>query len=419
MFQLPNYRKFWISAAFEGIGDSVARTLLPLIAVSVLGAGTFEVGLLNSLGLIAFLLIGLPAGALVDRWRKRWVMIVASALRALLLLLLPAAFLGGFLALWQLMLVAALIGVTDVFFTTAHSTALPRIVAENLLSTAAARLHSAQSVIGIAVPAMVGVALRIVSVPAALLVSVAAYLVSAFSILGTRFPDSGTRPETRFWQETKAGLNFLVGERHLRSLAMSSVLLNAGAMFGNAAAVVFALGELGIEPATYAMLGTLSAAGGLCGSLVAVPLLRNWGIGKSKIIVSAAVPLILAAYPLAGQLPFFPELWVGISSFGWAFAVVMHSVAGADVIPRLTPPPMLGRVIAANRFFIVGTMPVASLIGGAVAAAYGPEVALWGWALLALLSAVPILCSPVRSWRAVPEELHALNSQVLQPADSR
>lgn len=419
VFKIPNFRRFWVSAAFEGVGDTTARTMFPLIAVSVLGASAFEVGLLNSLGLIAFLLVGLPTGVLVDRWRKRWIMIAASVLRALMLLSLPVAFLVDVLALWQLLLVTALVGVADVFFTTAHSTALPRVVGDDLLSLAAARLHSAQSVIGMATPAVVGVMLRIVSAPAALLVSVASYLLSASSILRTRFPDSTTAPEAPFWQETMAGIHFLVKERHLRALSLSSVLLNAGAMFGNAATVVFALGQLGIDAATYAMLGTLGAAGALCGSFIAVPLLRIWGIGKSKIIVSATTPLILAVYPMAGNLPFFPELWVGITSFGWALAVVLHSVAGADVIPRLAPPHMLGRVTAGYRFFIIGMMPLASVIGGAVASAYGPEIALWGWALLALLSAAPIVCSPVRSWRAVPEELQAPDSPSLHSPESK
>lgn len=105
---------------------------------------------------------------------------------------------------------------------------------------------------------------------------------------------------------------------------------------------------------------------------------------------------------MAGALPLSPLVWLGISGFGWSLLVVIHTVAGADVIPKLTEARVLGRVIASNRFFILGTMPVASLAGGLAAAGSGPATALWIWAVLAALSALPIVFSPIRHWRQVP-----------------
>jgi hypothetical protein len=111
--------------------------------------------------------------------------------------------------------------------------------------------------------------------------------------------------------------------------------------------------------------------------------------------------------PLSAVLPWFPALWLGASAFGWAFLVVVMAVAGAGIIPRLAPPHRLGTVLASNRLFVLGVMPVASLAGGALAAWAGVEPALWIWALLAGASAVPIVFSPLRTWTTIPADVLA------------
>ena len=101
-------------------------------------------------------------------------------------------------------------------------------------------------------------------------------------------------------------------------------------------------------------------------------------------------------------LPWFPALWLGASAFGWAFLVVVTSVAGAGIIPRIAPTHRLGTIMASNRLFTLGVMPVASLAGGALAAWIGVQPVLWIWALLAGVSAVPIAISPMRTWTILP-----------------
>jgi hypothetical protein len=81
-------------------------------------------------------------------------------------------------------------------------------------------------------------------------------------------------------------------------------------------------------------------------------------------------------------------------------------------MPRIAPPHRLGTVMASNRLFILGVMPLASLAGGAVAAWIGVQPVLWIWALLAGGSAVPIAFSPMRAWKDFPA---ALDSTALQP----
>lgn len=169
LLRRPAFRRLWFSSALESAGDEASRTLIPIIAVSMLGAGAFEVGVINALGLSAFLLFGVPIGVWVDRMRKRGIMITADVGRAAVVAALPAAYLLDALAIWHLFVAVALISVADVCFTTAHSTFLPAIVDGKDLDEAYARLHSAETTITVGTPALSGALLRIVAASLALL----------------------------------------------------------------------------------------------------------------------------------------------------------------------------------------------------------------------------------------------------------
>ncbi|SDL67627.1 hypothetical protein [Arthrobacter sp. ok362] len=183
------------------------------------------------------------------------------------------------------------------------------------------------------------------------------------------------------------------------------MILNSATMFGSAASAVYALNVLGLSPAVFALLSTFAALGGLAASFAAPAIRNQLGIGKTRILAGIACVPAVALTPLSAVLPWFPALWLGVSAFGWAFLVVVTSVAGADIIPSIAPPHSLGTILASTRLFVLGVMPVASLAGGALAAWAGVEPVLWIWALLAGASAVPIAFSPMRTWTIIPTDV--------------
>ncbi|HLT61559.1 MAG TPA: MFS transporter, partial [Microlunatus sp.] len=84
-----NFLTLWTGQMFGQVGAQISELAVPVLAVLLLGAGEFEVGVLNAANVAAFLLIGLPAGAWVDRMRKRHVMITADLVRAVALACVP------------------------------------------------------------------------------------------------------------------------------------------------------------------------------------------------------------------------------------------------------------------------------------------------------------------------------------------
>ncbi len=380
---------------------------MPVIAVSMLGAGAFDVGVINALGLSAFLIIGLPVGVWVDRMRKRRVMIAADLCRAITIASLPVAYLCGFLTMWHVFAAVTLVSIADVFFTTAHSTYLPSIVTGDELDEANARLQSAQTTVTVGTPALSGALLRLVAAPLALFTASVSYLVSALLIgrIPHREPPPSNGSRQDFWASARLGISFTVRHPHLRPLFLSSMMTNTAAMFGNTASAVYALSVLEIGPGLYAALGTFSALGGLAGSLTAVPVLRRLGIGRTKIFACLISLPVIGLLPLAPVLPLHPAVWFALSGFGWAGLIVMSTVAGSGITPRVAPSAMLGSVTASNRLFVLGIMPIASLAGGALAAWVGVVPVLWAWAAIAAAASLPICFSPLRTWKRFPDEL--------------
>src|SRR5438270_6797956 len=108
LWRHPDFLRLWLGQSASMLGDEVAALAIPTVAILVLGAGAFELGILNALTYLPFLVVGLLAGGLVDRLRRRPMLIVADFMRALVVASIPMAFAAGLLHLWQLYLVAFL-----------------------------------------------------------------------------------------------------------------------------------------------------------------------------------------------------------------------------------------------------------------------------------------------------------------------
>src|SRR6266487_4469021 len=123
-----DFRLLWAGDTISQFGTFVGQTVLPLLAVTVLAATPFEMGVLTAAETAAFLLIGLPAGAWVDRTRRRPLMLRANVVRAVLMLSIPAAWWTGVLTLTQMVVVALFFGVCTVFFDVSYQSYLPTLV---------------------------------------------------------------------------------------------------------------------------------------------------------------------------------------------------------------------------------------------------------------------------------------------------
>ncbi|MDQ0754650.1 MFS family permease [Arthrobacter sp. B3I4] len=367
----------------------------------------------------AFLFMGVPAGVLVDRRRRKPVLIGANLVRAVAVLTVPLAFAWGSLSLCQLFLVAAIVSTADVFFTAAHSAVMPTLLAGQQLGRGYAHIQAVQSGLAVTVPGLVGVLIRVLALPVVLVISGVAYLFSA--AVTCWLPEPQKAPSAGpagFWAEAGHGASFALKHPLVRTLMVSVALLNAAGMWGAGAKVVYILKTLHLSVDQVLALGTVSAAGGLLASLLATGVTSRLGIGRTKIIAGLAGAACMVLVPAAPSMGLEAVFWVGLSGFGWSFFVVLTGLAGAGILPRLIPPGLTGRVMSTNRLVTLGVMPVASLTGGYLALLAGEAPVLWTAALIAASSALPVILSPLRSWTVFPEEIDVGGAGRAEPAPS-
>lgn len=389
---------------FSAVGTATFRSLIPIVAVTTLGADPSVVGILNALSMIGVTLLGIPIGVLVDRSDTRRMMITADLARAGLLVMIPVFALSDSLSVWALGVVCLGVGVAEVFFMTANSTRIPGLVPPDKLPLAFGRVKAASTLGEVASPGAAGALLLVVLAPFVALLSVVAYLLSALLFQGTESEElhssSRSRPDRKhFLVEAWEGLKYSLSHPILRALLLSGMTASTGAMFMNALNVAYLSSVVGMSAALIAFVTLTQGIGGFFGATLAPRLIKAFGEGTTKIVATGAVGLPVVGYFFAPQAGAAGGWVIAVSSVLGGFVVTVAGVAGSSVPARVTPRPMLGRVIGCNRTFALGIMPLASVVGGFVVTAFGYDVGLVSVAVLALAASVILLISPLRDWR--------------------
>lgn len=389
-----------VNAGFEAVGDSLARTLLPIVAVSTLGAGTAAVGVINSLGLLAFLLLSMPLGIHADRSRDpQRFMETSTILRAAVAVSGAAAWLAGWLqgtaGLALLVGMAAIIGVADVVYASGLGLLIPRMVAKEDIREIVGRVQSASQAGNAAGPVLLSGLLALVAPPLAWLGSTAAYLASWGA--QRRFlqtpPGGAPARRTSSWNDARNGASLLLGHPLLARVTIANMLNNASVMSANTLLPVVALHEFKLSPTVVAMTGTAGALAGILGALLGARITSIWGLRLTRLATAAAATLatglVITVAAFSGAPPHMKLLAVASQACIAGAATSIALVAGSDLAPRLIPQEQLGVVQGAQRTLTMGVMPVAALVSGWLGAAAGLPTALAAWGLLTLASGVP------------------------------
>lgn len=190
---------------------------IPLLAVLSLGATPFELGLVSAASTIGFALVGLPAGAWVDRCTRRPLLVASDLVRAAVLASIPVAAGLGVLTLTQLVVVALLTGFARVFVDVGYQSYLPTVVGKDGLLTGNAALETVRASGQVAGPGVGGWLVSAIGAANVVLLQAVTFVVSAVSVLAIRAPEYVVRPEPRgVWSEIREGLVYVAQHRALR-----------------------------------------------------------------------------------------------------------------------------------------------------------------------------------------------------------
>jgi MFS family permease len=377
LWRHPDFLRLWAGQTVSQVGSQVSFIAIPLTAVTVLGAGPFQTGLLGTLEFLPFLLFGLPAGVWVDRLPHRPVLIVADLGRMLALASVPVAWALGVLHLPQLYATGFVVGVLTVFFDVAYQSYLPALVEREQLVEGNSKLILTQSTAEVAGPGIGGLLVSLASAPYAVAADAASYAVSVVSLLLIRRsePRRRARVRTGLRAELLEGLRFVLGHRLLRPIAACTGLYNLFANVGMAVLFVYAVRDLGLDAGTIGLWFSLGSLGGPLGALLVARLERRLGTGRT-IVASAWVGLpswlLLVLAPRSFPMPFLIASGIVGSLAGVAYNITQVSLRQA-----ITPRHLQGRMNATTRFLIWGTIPLGAFAGGVMGSLTGCAPPCW------------------------------------------
>ncbi|MFE5603406.1 MFS transporter [Streptomyces coelicoflavus] len=386
----PDFGRLFAATALGQLGDRIIFLTLPLVAIATLHADEFQIGLLTATTTAGSLLVGLPAGAWIDRMRKRSVLIGTDLLRAAALLTIPLAWWADLLTVRLLYAVALLHGVLTVFFDVAYVSYLPHLVGRGNLVEGNAKLSAVRSVTGIGGPAVAGPLVGLVGAPATLLASSAGMAVSGLFAATIRRREENPRPTSerpRLRTEIAEGLRFVLHRPALRAIMFSDAMFNLSLVMYQTMLLVFLERTMGLRPFGTGLVLSGMGCGALLGALAATTLSRR--IGQRPVIWLAT----LATCPLAVLMPLARPGWtlyggaVGLAAL--SLGGVVRVVAQSSLQQSLTPDRLLGRMAATARFVSSGGLPLGGLMGGASGSAFGATATLWIGAAGMTLSALP------------------------------
>ena len=431
------FRWFWAGETVSGFGSWITLIALQVIVVDHLHAGTVGLGWLNAARWLPYLLFGLVLGALIDRVRRRPVMIGSDLVRALLLCAIPALWFADLLGLGTLILLVALLGTATLVNDSASQAFLPRLVVRSGLQPAHARIDGTNAAAETAGPALGGALLALISAPLAVLINVSTFLFSAIVVAlirveEPRLPQAGTetsapsptrplRPQPRqspqpsqrrLGHEVMGGLRWVYASRALRDLAVWTHVWFAGQAILASVTAAYFLRDVGLDTTSFGIVMGGSGLGGIAGALSSGAVGRRAGTGRTVIlahICSAVGVLVLISAGLAahggegnGRSTAASAIILFTGMFLHGFGIGLSNSHEMAYRQSITSDGFQARTNTTMRSINRAVIVIVSPLAGFLAAATGAEFALVLAAAIFALTAIGLWFSPFRTVRLGP-----------------
>lgn len=396
-------------------GTQVTALALPTLAILSFHAGPAELGLLTALPWLPLPILGPFAGLVIDRLRRRSIMIAADLARAAVLLSVPVLYGLGVHSLLHLYLVAFAVGVLSVFFDVSYLSYLPSLVHRDQLPDGNGLLAQSEGAAQVVGPSLGGALIGVLGAASTVSVDAASYLLSALSLSTIRRREvmiSATSRDERggIWGEMREGATVLIRHPVVRILMSVAALQNLGSTIVEAVVLILAYRQAHLTPALIGITRTIGSVTFLITALFAARLTRVLGVGRT-----------LGLSSLVGGVAYFaiPLSLLGAPAVCFAFWAVLYglhlptwNVNVLTVRQTLIPARLQGRVTAVSRSIGVGTAGIGPLLGGVLGSTVGltPTVAIGGGVFL--LGSLPILARPIR-------RLHEYRSLIPSHAEGR
>ncbi len=395
------FRSLFAGQALATGGHQVAALALPTLAITLLHATAWQVGILGALSFLPTTLFGLVAGVAVDRLPRRALMIGADLGRAAVIGGVGVAAALHVAGIVELYAAAAACGLLALVFDVSYQSHVPDLVAPEELAAANGALEVNRSAVTVAGPGLAGGLIEGFGIPRALFIATGALLAS-LAVLARgakdRRPRPAPRPRSKVGDDLLDGLRLVFSDRRMIAISLCTATSNLGAFTFWSVGLVFAYRTLHMTPGQYGIVAAVGNLGLLGGAVAAAPVARRLGVGPTLFLSEALLGASMLATPLAAAG--FASVVLAATQLVTNFQLPLYGVNQVALRQALTPRELQGRMNSIMRTVAVSTIPLGSVLGGALATADGPAAAMVAGGAVACLA--PLWLVGLLSLRALP-----------------
>lgn len=423
-----DFGKLWTAAAFSNLADGIGRTAVPLIATT-LTRDPLAISVIGALAFLPWLVFGIPAGMIVDRFDRRLILALANALRGAVALWLAIVAVTGTLTLWQLFLATLVFGLGETLFDNATNAVIPAVVQRLHLDRANGWMQAAQVTIDSFIATPIAGVLFAVSLAVPLWTGAVGYLVPIALALflplsaarplreprasAPAAPDAAAGPVSEPAPDptpqervtAREGIAYLWNNGFLRTMVVFTAIVGSALAFSQAATILYFLDTQGVAEIAIGFVTAGIGIGALLGSIVASPLVRRFGRGPLMLFANIGGGIASILVGIA------PEVWTAVIAYAlMAFAVSVWNVPWGALRQQIIPAHLFGRVLGITRTLTWGLFPIATLLGGWTASMTDlrlPFIIGGAVILIAAAFAVRLLLVGVRAAGAEADDAHA------------
>ncbi|HEX6506070.1 MAG TPA: MFS transporter [Chloroflexota bacterium] len=403
LWRNQDYMLLWSGQAISTLGSGISQLALPLLVLGLTGSPA-QAGFVAAVFGLPYLIISLPAGALVDRWNRKRTMIICDTIRTMNAASIPLAAALGHLLAAQLYVNAAVEGTAFVFFNVAEVAALPRVVAKSQIPDASSQNQAAQAGTALVSPPLGGFIFQALGHTVPFLFDAVSYAVSVLSLFFIRreFQLERTVRQQHLLAEIKEGLGWLWNQPLIRYMTILTGGLNFA---GNATFLILLIlaKQRGASPTLIGIMFAIAAIGGLGGSLVAPRIQRRFGYAQVIITTVWIGALVTPLFVLAPN----PIVLGILGAIAFLTGPIYNAVQFSYRV-SLIPDELQGRVNSAVRMVAFGAIPLGTALAGVLIQSIGATPAVLIFAAVEIVLAILTSANPhVRHARSIPETLPA------------
>jgi Na+/melibiose symporter-like transporter len=385
----PDFTRLWAGQTVSVFGTRLSDLAIPLTAITVLHATSLQMGVLRALPLLPNLLIGMPAGAIADRRRRRPLLIACDVTRAAVLLTVPLAAAQHLLGIGLLMSVAFLVGCAAVIFDITYRAYLPTLVPTARLVEGNSRMELSTSVSRLAGPGAGGLIVQVLSGPVAIAADACTYLVSALFVATIRAPEARVPAARGPWRdEVLSGMRHVFASRMLRTVLVTNAGYNFLLQFAGAVTLLYLVTERGLSPALVGLAYSVGALGAVLGAVMARRATQAWSVSTVAVGGAGLIALSLAIVPAAFGPPLMVTGFVTVAMLLSGLGLQLYNISVTSSVQAMTPDRLRARTMAAFRVIGWGATPAGAVLGGLLGGLIGfrPTLAIGAVATACVLA---------------------------------